>query len=105
VNAVDFERLNRGKEMPRFEDNNIFANNTYNFSLGEGQERDVTVTGNWWGSTKRESIAERMYDRSKDKSLSKILYEPFLSEPVRNTGARGIRLPASGQATTGGARP
>ena len=105
VNAVDFDLLNRGKEMPRFEGNNIFANRTYNFSLGEGQERDITVAGNWWGSIKRETIAELMYDRSKDNSLSKILYEPFLPEPVRNAGARGLRPSATGQATTGGTRP
>ena len=105
VNAVDFDLLNRGKEMPRFEGNNIFANRTYNFSLGEGQERDITVAGNWWGSSKRETIAELMYDRSKDNSLSKILYEPFLPEPVRNAGARGLRPSATGQATPGGTRP
>lgn len=105
VNAVDFERLNRGKEMPRFEGNNIFGNRTYNFSLGEGQERDVSVVGNWWGATKREKIAELMYDRSKDASLSNILYEPFLSEPVRNAGARGLRAPATGQGTQGKGRP
>lgn len=105
VNAVDFERLNRGKELPRIEGNNIFANRTYNFSLGEGQERDVTVAGNWWGATKRESIAELMYDRSKDESLSNILFEPFLSEPVRNAGARGLGAAATGQGTQGRERP
>ena len=91
--------------MPRFEGNNIFANRTYNFSLGEGQERDISVAGNWWGATKRETIAELMYDRSKDNSLSKILFEPFLSEPVRNSGASGLRSPATGQNTTKGGRP
>ena len=100
VNAVDFERLNRGTEMPRFEGNNIFANRTYNFSLGEGQERDVSVTGNWWGSTKRDTIADLMFDRSKDGSLSKILFEPFLTEPVRKSGARGLRPAANAQAAT-----
>ena len=105
VNAVDFERLNSGKEMPRFEGNNIFANRTYNFSLGEGQERDVSVTGNWWGGAKRATIAELMYDRSTDASLSNIIYEPYLFEPVRNTGANGLRAPATGQGKTGGMQP
>ena len=46
VNAVDFDQLNRGDEKPDFKDNNITGNRTYNFSLGEGQERDIDVSGN-----------------------------------------------------------
>jgi len=105
VNAVDFERLNRGTEMPRFAGNNIFDNVTYNFSLGEGQERDVNVAGNWWGTAKREAIAERMFDRRKDESLSTIVFEPFIIEPVRNCGVRGLRPSAVAQAATEKVRP
>jgi hypothetical protein len=93
VNAVDFDRLNRGREIPRFQGNNIAGNRTYNFSLGEGQERDVNVAGNWWGSSQREAISASIYDHSKDDSLSSIIYEPFLSAPVRDAGARN-QMPA-----------
>jgi hypothetical protein len=88
VNAIDFDRLNKGKELPSIQGNNIVGNRTYNFSLGEGQDRDVNVAGNWWGTTQREAIGDLIYDRSKDDSLSRIIYEPFLSAPVRGAGMR-----------------
>lgn len=88
VNAVDFERLNTGKEPPRFERNNIYGNRTYNFSLGEGQDRDISVPGNWWGSASRETVAGLIYDGSKDDELSRIHVEPFLTAPVPGAGVR-----------------
>jgi hypothetical protein len=88
VNAVDFEHLNRGRETPGLQGNNIASNRNYNFSLGEGQDRDINVAGNWWGATSRETISESIYDQSKDASLSKIIYEPFLTGPVPAAGMR-----------------
>lgn len=104
VNAVDFDRLNRGDKVPRFERNNIADNRAYNFSLGEGQDRDLNVSGNWWGGMTREAVGELMYDRSKDEGLSRIIYEPFLTEPVPAAGVRGP-LPATvGEVPTEGPR-
>ncbi len=88
VNAVDFERLNTGKEPPRYERNNIHGNRTYNFSLGEGQDRDVSVPNNWWGSASREAVTDLIYDGSKDGELSRIHFEPYLQAPVRGAGVR-----------------
>lgn len=88
VNAVDFEKLNKGTELPHYERNNIHGNRSYNFSLGEGQDRDVSVPGNWWGSPKREEVAKTMYDVSKSDELSRIIFEPFLTQPVKGAGVR-----------------
>ena len=88
VNAVDFDRLNKGKEPPRFERNNIYANRTYNLSLGEGQDRDLGVPGNWWGTGDQKKVAELIYDGSKEEGLSRVVFEPFLSAPVAGTGVR-----------------
>lgn len=91
VNAVDFEKLNRGKELPRIEGNNIFSNLNYNFSLGEGQDRDISVPGNWWGSSVLETVAGLMYDGSQTDAMKNIHYEPFLKSPVAGAGARKLR--------------
>lgn len=96
VNAIDFERLNRGTDTPRFQGNNIASNRNYNFSLGEGQDRDISVAGNWWGTTTRETIAETIYDQSKDASLSRIIYEPFLAGPVPGAGVRDPKTASIG---------
>ena len=89
VNAVNFAQLNNGQEAPLYEGNNIFDNRNYNFSLGEEQERDIDVSGNWWGSASKNDIGERIYDHSKHTSLSRIIFEPFLDEPVADAGVRG----------------
>jgi hypothetical protein len=94
VNAVDFDRLNRGREIPRFQGNNIAGNRAYNFSLGEGQDRDVIAAGNWWGTSQRKEINDSIYDHDKDDSLSRIIYEPFLNAPVRDAGVRD-QMPAA----------
>jgi uncharacterized GH25 family protein len=90
VNAVDFEHVDQGKEPPHFENNNIRDNRKYNFSLGEGQDLDINVAGNWWGVTGKAAIAEAMYDRSNDSGLGKIFFEPFLKAPVANAGLRNL---------------
>jgi hypothetical protein len=52
----------------------------------------------------REAVGELMYDRSKDEGLSRIIYEPFLTEPVPAAGVRGP-LPATvGEVPTEGPR-
>lgn len=89
VNAIDFDRLNRGKENPGIRDNNICDNRNYNFSLGEGQDRDLDVAGNWWGTDRAPRIAATIYDQTKDNGLSRVVFEPFLSAPVADAGVRG----------------
>ncbi len=90
VNAVNFEQLNRGQDIPAYQGNNIHANRNYNFSLGEEQERDIKVSGNWWGTPSSSAIAELMYDRSKNPTVSRIQFEPFLETPVTGAGVRGL---------------
>lgn len=105
VNAVDFDRLNRGREVPRFQGNNIAGNRTYNFSLGEGQDRDVIASGNWWGTSQRQKIGDTIYDHDKDESLSRIIYEPFLNAPVQGAGIRDRMAPADRQGQVEEKRP
>ncbi len=90
VNAVNFDQLNRGQEHPVYENNNIHGNRNYNFSLGEEQERDIKVSGNWWGTALKSEISNLLYERSKTETLSNIYFEPFLEKPVADAGVRGL---------------
>jgi hypothetical protein len=88
INLVDFENLDQGNEPPRFDGNNIHNNRKYNYSLGEDQGRDINVSGNWWGSANRDVVADTIYDRNSDKTLGRIIFEPFLKTPVTDAGVR-----------------
>ncbi len=86
INAVDFDNLNKVIEPPVFEQNNIFNNRKYNFSMGDRQEIDITVAGNWWGSGAAAEIEPTLFDRLDDDELGQVFFEPFLDSPVDRAG-------------------
>lgn len=88
INAVDFKNLNKPVEFPLFLNNNIHDNEKYNFSMGEGQNLDISVKDNWWGATAASKIEESIFDKSSDATLGRIIFSPYLSSPVRNAGIR-----------------
>lgn len=68
--------------------NNIF-NHECNFktSIGIGS---VDAINNYWGTTDKTEIANKIYDFYDDFNLYKVIYEPFLSAPY--TSITGITL-------------
>jgi hypothetical protein len=49
---------------------------------------DIDVTNNWWGSIKKETIEELLFDKKKNYSLGQVIYSPYLVVPVQNAGVR-----------------
>jgi len=88
VNPVDFKKQQKIVEMPLLKNNNINSNQEYNFKIGENQSMDMDVTNNWWGSIKKETIEELLFDAKKDKTLGQVIYSPYLVWPVQNAGTR-----------------
>jgi hypothetical protein len=88
VNAVDFEKLRKGDQQPRFVANDIVGNHKYNFSLGDGQDQDVAIPGNWWGSVDPSAISDLIYDRDDDDALSRVNFTPYLTAPSPGAGVR-----------------
>jgi hypothetical protein len=88
INVVDFERADQGQDAPHLDKNNLYNNRKYNFSMGEGQERNISAAGNWWGTTEKTAISETIYDRNNDKTLGYIVFEPYLKTKVKDTGVR-----------------
>jgi len=101
INLVDFERIDQGKEPPRFEGNNIHNNRKYNFSLGLDQDRDINVANNWWGKTERKAVADLIYDHNSDPTLGKINFEPYLTAPIKGTGVRDLPAESNGSTKYG----
>jgi parallel beta-helix repeat protein len=66
--------------------NNINGNLEYNLALADEQTKDIPVTDNWFGTTERAKIEESIFDGKADPTLARIIYEPFLTAPVKGAG-------------------
>jgi len=70
-------------------ENNVFeGNEDYDVVLGEEVPQDVSLTGNWWGTTESAELAGRIYDRRRDAHLGQVLVEPLLLAPPAGVGPR-----------------
>jgi hypothetical protein len=67
--------------------NNIFANSDYNIRSGDFNSEDIPAAGNWWGTS---DPASTFYDGNQEEGVGKVLFAPFLSEPL-NLEAAGVK--------------
>lgn len=86
INAVDFKSLNKPVEFPSFVNNNIFKNKKYNFSMGEGQNLDIDLKDNWWGTAITQQIEDSIFDKNSDAALGRVSFTPFLKMPMPGAG-------------------
>jgi len=70
--------------------NNIQNYSQYSVKL-ENIPNDVDATNNWWGTTDKQAIAQKIYDNKNDFNLGNVIFEPFLTEP--NTAAAPASSP------------
>jgi parallel beta-helix repeat protein len=66
--------------------NNIHGNLEYNLALADEQAKDIPAAGNWFGTTERAKIEELIFDGRADPTLARIIFEPFLTAPVKDAG-------------------
>jgi len=60
---------------------NIYNNSLYNIKNHFPYGQDVNATNNWWGTTNETLIEELIHDYYDNYTLSRVLYEPYLTEP------------------------
>jgi len=60
--------------------NNFFANSDYNIRSGDFNTEDIPAAGNWWGTL---DPAATFYDGRQEEGVGRVLFEPFLTEPVK----------------------
>jgi hypothetical protein len=65
---------------PTIIDNNIYNNST-NIELSLQASNDIDATYNWWGTTDKATISQKIYDFDDDFNLGKVTFIPFLNEP------------------------
>jgi len=68
--------------------NNIQDNSQYNVQAGLAA---ASAKNNWWGTTDKQAIAQKIWDNKDDFSLGTVTFEPFLTEP--NTAAAPASSP------------
>lgn len=69
----------------RIFENNV-VNHGYNVKMGAEQREDLDFRGNWWGTAVPEAIAEGFFDRRREGSVGRVLFEPFLEKAVEPCG-------------------
>jgi S1-C subfamily serine protease len=70
--------------LPVIQSNNIHDNGEYNVYL-ESTNVELDLTGNWWGTTDLNIIENGFYHQPQDFRLGRILFEPFLSGPAKES--------------------
>lgn len=69
--------------------NNIHDNSWYNLDLGEKQLWDLEISGNYWGSADSSLIGATIFDRRRDETLGRALFEPFAPKQFMNQFSLG----------------
>jgi hypothetical protein len=67
---------------PEISGNNIYGNGIYNIKNHLPFGQDLKATMNWWGTTNDTEIGASIYDYYEDYNLSRVLFEPFLTNPI-----------------------
>jgi len=60
---------------------NSITSLNYNVKMGQNQRADLDYSQNWWGTTDPKEIEDGFFDRRKDPTLGKVIYEPALPAP------------------------
>jgi len=62
--------------------NNIYGNHEYDIKLGDGQREDIDASRNWWGTNEVSYIRRKIYDKSREDYIGKVIIEPVLPQKV-----------------------
>jgi hypothetical protein len=60
---------------------NVIIDNIGNSVKLDGQDLDIDMTNNYWGTTDSTLINSRIHDKDFDFRLGNVIFEPFLTEP------------------------
>ncbi|MBI4826975.1 MAG: right-handed parallel beta-helix repeat-containing protein [Nitrospirae bacterium] len=63
--------------------NNIYSNKAYNVRVGDFNTEDIDARKNWWGV---DDPAVTIFDARCEPGIGEVIYEPYLTEPVKLNG-------------------
>ena len=67
--------------------NTITGNSGYNLRIGDFNDEDVNVRGNWWGEG---DPGETIFDGRQEPGIGMALYEPWLDKPLSTVPGSGV---------------
>ncbi len=67
---------------PQFHQNNIYGNSNYDVVVLSSQ--DISGTHNYWGTVATVDILAHVYDGDDDSARGRLLYLPYVQDPVPN---------------------
>jgi hypothetical protein len=85
-NRYGFFPVQRSGSTVRISENNVTGSAEFNVYLGENQRGDLDYRGNWWGTADPAAVAAAIFDKTKDPSLGRVLWDPALPAPVAPCG-------------------
>jgi parallel beta-helix repeat protein len=85
-NDYAFFPLQKCTSTVKIKDNDIEDSVHYNVNMGDNQRADLDYSGNWWGTADRAAIEGALFDKGKDETLGRVIYEPFLNKPADGAG-------------------
>ena len=65
---------------------NAIVNRGYNVKMGAEQREDLDFRGNWWGTATAAAIVEGLFDKRREGTVGRVLFEPFLERAVEPCG-------------------
>ena len=77
--------VSSGGALRNVSGNNIVSS-AYNVKMGADQREDVDFRGNWWGSASREAVVEGFFDKHREPTVGRVLFEPYLERAVEPCG-------------------
>ena len=82
--------------------NNIYANEIYNFKLGDFFIGDVTLRDNYWGDISADDASQKVYDKKFDETLGTVSISPAATK-IGDTGIiKDIKMEKLFEFTSGG---
>jgi hypothetical protein len=87
-NEYAFFPVQKNGTSLKIAENNIEGSRQYEVKFGNNQKQEMDFSGNWWGTADREAIASRIWDGTKEETLGRARFEPFLAAPVEPCGIR-----------------
>lgn len=84
-NEFGFFPVVKSSSGVRIFENNV-VNRGYNVKMGVEQREDLDFRGNWWGTALPAAIAEGFFDKRREATIGRVLFEPFLEKAVEPCG-------------------